>query len=355
MKSMLKCLPVPVLLLFVTSTSVTLGAEPPSSPVSVPPALQALEQKMLLIHFNTARFSAVFALGDLGAPVEGAELGADANKCNSLVSYTMATGRPSPPALTGIEEIDDGTAIKQISIGKTSYIYMSSAERYNGGRPWVRQAPAPKSSGDPALSALSTLSQEQSTTSTDFFQNLVEEVNDSSSIQEIGARTVDEQQTTEFTATVPMARLLARRLSQNQIEAAKKKDKAFKGIAEAIVTLELYVTPSGMPVRTIDVIGPRNEGLGVEQDILATDVPATITAPPARLTIGQARLNKLIKQYDKSHPRQPPAPQDPFGAASANCPSESSESGEGFPSQKAHLDYRVLTRPQRRPLAGESG
>jgi hypothetical protein len=335
LKSMLKYVPVPVLLLFAISTSVTLGAEPASSPVAVPPALQALEQKMLLINFNTARVSAVFALGDLGAPVEGAELGADANKCNSLVSYTTATERLSPPASIGAVEIDGGTAVKQITVGKTSYIYMPSAERYDGGRPWVRQVLASKPSGNPALSALSTLSQEQPTTSTGFFQNLVEEINDSSSIKEIGARTVDEQQTTEFTATVPMATLLARRLSQNQIEAVEKKDKAFKGVAKAIVTLELYVAPSGMPVRTIDVIGSRNEGIGVEQDILATGVPATINAPSARLTIGQARLDKLIKRYAKSHHRQPLAPQNPFSTGPAHCPSESNEASEHLPIQKS--------------------
>jgi hypothetical protein len=127
-----------------------------------------------------------------------------------------------------------------------------------------------------------------------------------------------------------MARLLARHLSQEQIEAAKKKDKLFKAIAEANVTLELYLTPSGMPIRTIGVIGPRNEGLGSEQDILATGVPAAINAPPARLTIGQARFNKLERRYNKSHPRQPLAPQDPFGPAPAHCPSESNEAGEGL-------------------------
>lgn len=326
MRSMLKYMPVPVLLLFAVLTSVTVGAEPASSPISVPPALQALEQKMLLIHFNTARVSGVFALGELGPPVEGAELGSNADKCESLVSYTKATERLSPPGFTGVDEID-GVAVKQISVGKTLYAYTPSAVRYDGGRPWVRQTLAPKTSGNPAPSALSTLSQEQPTTSTGAFQRLIEQIGDSLSIHEIGPRTVDGQQTTEFVTTLPMARLLAAHLSQKQIDAAKKANKLFKGLAEAIVTLELYFTSDGLPIRTIDVIGPRNEGLGVEQDILATGVPATVKRPSTRLTIGQAHLEKLEKQYDKRHPRSPLVPRNPLGQPPANCSSESGEHG----------------------------
>ncbi len=321
---MFKYVPVPVLLLLAILTSVTLGAEPATSPIPVPPALQALEQKTLLIHFNTARLSGIFAFGELGPPVEEAELGAAANKCKSFVSYTTATERISPPGFTGASQINDGPAVKQIDIGKTLYIYTPSAARYDGGRPWVRQTPATKSSSDPALSALSTLSEDQPTTSTGFFQRMIEEINDSSSVQEIGLRTIDGQQATEFTATVPMARLLASRLSQKQIDAAKKGNKLFSHLAEAIVTIELYFTANGMPIRTIDVIGPRKEGVGVEQDILATGGAVSINRPPARLTIKQTRLERREKQYDKRHPRHPVAPQDPFGPGLARCPSESS-------------------------------
>lgn len=54
LRSMLVRVAVLVVLLFAMAASSALAAEP----VPVPPALQALEQKMLVIHFNTARVSA---------------------------------------------------------------------------------------------------------------------------------------------------------------------------------------------------------------------------------------------------------------------------------------------------------
>lgn len=66
---MLRYVLLPVALVFAVAAPTTFAAEPVPSSTPVPPALVALEQKMLSIHFNTVRVSAVFGLGELGAPV----------------------------------------------------------------------------------------------------------------------------------------------------------------------------------------------------------------------------------------------------------------------------------------------
>lgn len=324
---MLSYVLLPVTLMFAFAAPTTLAAESVPSSTLVPPALLALEQKMLLIHFNTARVSAVFGLGELGAPAGGGELGADADKCNSLISTTTGTERLSPPEATAISEIGGVTVTKQISIGRTLYTYTPSAEPYDGGRPWVSSVKALvlKSSTSSPLSVISTLSEDQPTTSTGFFQRLIEEINGASKIQEVGPAVVDGQPVSEYTATVSIAKLIAARLSQKQIDVAKK-NKLFKSIAKATLSLELFITSSGLPIRMIDIIGPRNEGIGVEQDILATDIPLTIHAPPPSKTIGQTRLRKLERQYAKKHSHQPLMFQSPLGgAAPSNCPSKGNE------------------------------
>jgi hypothetical protein len=62
------------------------------------------------------------------------------------------------------------------------------------------------------------------------------------------------------------------------------------------VQLELFVAPSGLPVRTISVLGSRSEGIGGEEDIRALEIPVVVHVPPVRQTIGKARLRKLERR-----------------------------------------------------------
>jgi hypothetical protein len=59
------------------------------------------------------------------------------------------------------------------------------------------------------------------------------------------------------------------------------------------VELELFIASSGLPVRTISVLGGRSEDIGVEEDILALEIPVHVHAPPARETIAEAQLSRL--------------------------------------------------------------
>lgn len=79
-------------------------------------------------------------------------------------------------------------------------------------------------------------------------------------------------------------------------ETKKHSEEAAKKLGEAPVELELFIAPSGLPVRTITVLGSRSEGIGAEEDIRALEIPVVVRAPPARQTIGQAQLRKLERK-----------------------------------------------------------
>ena len=119
------------------------------------------------------------------------------------------------------------------------------------------------------------------------FSKLIEELGEAQSIQEVGPATVDAQQVTEFTASISLAKLL----SPKQLASVK--------LSETTVELELFIAPSGLPVRTISVLGGRSEGIGFEEDILALEIPVVVHAPPARETIGEAQLSRLEKKHAK--------------------------------------------------------
>lgn len=303
--------------------------------VTVPPSLPALEQKMAQVRFNTARVSVRFAFGELGTAGSGAELGSGTTGLGSFLTSATVAVRLSPPASVSTTRTEGlklssghtlgGSTSAERTIGKTIYTYKPSVASYDGGRPWVRSKvePAPKPSGDSAkfaavIDSLSpTFAGGTTGVSAGLFSKLIEELGEAQSVQEVGPAAVDGQQVTEFTASVPLARLLSPAQleaitktssslgellsptgSPKQQEAAKtRSEEAAKKLSEASVELELFIAPSGIPVRTVSVLGGRNEGIGVEEDILALDIPVVVHAPPARETIGEAQLRKLERKH----------------------------------------------------------
>jgi hypothetical protein len=303
----------------------------------VPPNLQALEQEMAQIRFNTASLTVRFGLGELGPAVSGAELGTGATGLDSFLTSATVVVRRSPPAsistsrseglrLPGGHTLGGSTSTER-TIGNTIYTYKPSVASYDGGRPWVRSKakPAPKPGGDSAnLSAVidslsSTFVGGETGGTSGLFSKLIEELGEAQSIQEVGPATVDAQQVTEFTASISLAKLLSPKQlegitksnsslgellspvgSPKQREEAKKhNEEAAKKLSEATVELELFIAPSGLPVRTISVLGARSEGIGVEEDILALEIPVVVHVPPARETIGEAQLSRLEKKHAK--------------------------------------------------------
>jgi hypothetical protein len=198
---------------------------------------------------------------------------------------------------------------------------MPSVASFDGGRPWVRsRQSSSKSDGESA--GLTGMSNSLAATvsgggaGSTPFAKLIEDVNGALNVQEVGPVAVDGQQTTEFTVSSSLERLLSPKQlaalkkatsalgallspveSPKQRAATKKhNEEAAKKLGLVPVELELFIAPNGLPVRTISVLGSRSEGIGVEEDILALEVPVDVHAPPARQTIGQAQLRKLERK-----------------------------------------------------------
>jgi hypothetical protein len=278
--------------------------EPAPTAMLAPPALQALEQKMAQVSFNTARISDRQVIGEVGPPAGTAELGSGVDQCKSLVitATGLIRGTPSGAVITSTIA---GYRSRTIAVGDTTYRYMRSVARYDGGRPWVRSRTVTskseqKPADSPPPSALTVLSAALGSTApyrkhhglARPFTGLVEDLNGALAIQEVGPATVDRQQTVEYTASLSVAKLLAGRLTPKQHQLARK--------LEALpVALDLFIAPSGMPVRTIVVVGTGKEGIGEEEDFPAVGIPVSIHAPAARETIGQSRLDKLKRQRIK--------------------------------------------------------
>jgi hypothetical protein len=272
-----------------------------SAPPPIPPALQVLEQKLAQIHFNTARISDRLVLGEASVPVGTAELGSGLDQCKGAEVTTTGVFRHSPFE-SATTDIFAGYRSREIEIGATTYRYERSIAKYDGGRPWIRRRkaatkPERGSANDTDPSTLTVLgavfSSSRPRGSQGPFARLVEDLDGALSIQEIGPATVDRQQVTEYIASLSAAKLLAGRLNQKQHQMARELE------AEP-VTLELFIAPSGLPVRTTVVVATGKEGLGEEEDFRAVGIPVSIHAPPPRATIGQAKLDQLQKRRRKA-------------------------------------------------------
>jgi hypothetical protein len=286
---------------------------PAPSSTAVPPALQALEQKMAQIRFNTARVSERLVLGDLGSTAGGADLGSGVGNGKSFVTAGVGSIRfaPSASLFTTHVEIPGEHVPKTLAstgqvrnIGKTTYTYTPSAASVDGGRPWVRSShkppPEPGSKAALVVTVLDSLAPAlagPSAGSAEPFATLVEYLGDAVSVSEGGSVTVDGEQTTEFTASLSIVKTLAGKLSRTQLAKIERESRGKP--SEGIVELEVFIAPDGLPVRTIGSSAERTEGLGIQDDILALEVPFAIHAPPVCETIDQARLQRLERKRDR--------------------------------------------------------
>lgn len=313
----------------------------------VPPALQALEQKMAQIRFNTARVSERFVIGDLGSTTGGADLGSGVGNGKSFVTAGVGSIRfaPSASLFKTHVEIPGEHVPKTLAstgqvrdIGKTTYTYTPTAASFDGGRPWVRSShkPPPKPGSKAALlvtvlDSLAPALAGPSAGSAEPFATLVEYLGDAVNVSEGGSVTVDGEQTTEFTASLSIIKTLAGKLSRTQLAKIEKESR--RKPSEGIVELEVFIASDGLPVRTIGSSAERTEGLGIQDDILALEVPFVRDPRAAR-----ARDDR---------PSAPPA----VGAQARPRPGQ--EGADPLPAQPARGGLRGAHAPCRKPARCE--
>jgi hypothetical protein len=250
---------------------------------TIPADLQALEQKMAQLHVNSERFSVAMDLS--------LELGKGA--VFPLVIGGSGTVSESPQE--GSFKVGlFGAGEESRLIGDTLYRHETSIAEYDGGRPWVRST---HSSLDGAIGVSPTAVIGQGAPSPGSFANLIEAVNAGESFLEVGPTIVEGRQVTEFEMTLNPENVFKSASKTMLQELSKQRPTAVK--------LELYISPDGLPVRTVAAIEVEHQTISIMVDILALEVPVAVKPPPARQTIDEARLNKLKRERAKCHSLRP--------------------------------------------------
>lgn len=234
----------------------------------LPPELQTLEQKAQALHIASERFTLTFAIKE------------PSGKQTTLTS--IGTGRISPPEAQLVETVGSKRLVVR-ALGNDLYESVPGLARLDGGRPWVHVRE-------------SALSEQTGVNFAAAPQNLTESfslINSASEgVQEVGPATVDGQSTTEFTASVDLAQLLSR--------FGAKLVQKLQSVGVRDARLALYLAPSGLPVRTSITIPVEGGSITTTSDILATEIPVSVKAPPARETISESEFEKLRRKHPKS-------------------------------------------------------
>jgi len=282
----------PVLLL-VMSVLAAAPAAPAASaappPATVPPALAALEQKALALQISSERFS--FSESIAGSLTPSGPLGD--------VGLVLAHSAATAPVIsgTGEESSDPQRASLQVSvlgitiqarvIGETLYVEEPFIALLDGGRPWVREHAT--SLGSVTGGGLGGLGVAPGQDTAQAFGRAFAELAASSSIQELGLVTVDDQATTGFGGSLPLGAIPG-------LPAKGRRQLRKEGVRT--VHLELFLAEDGLPVRTRVSIALHGAGdqaaeLIVQADVLGTGIAVSVQPPPAAQTISEKQLKRL--------------------------------------------------------------
>ncbi len=274
------------------------AAAPPAAvaPVAVPPDLQALEQKMLALKPTSERFSATVDVAEkptVKGPVGGFKhiFGHASAIATPLLTLAgeVSFGTPQEASIDGTFL---GIPISLRLIGTTLYAREPFIAKLDGGRPWVEernkslaealgsQPAGPGGSGGAPGAG---------------FKSLTALIGRARSIVELGPATIDGQAATGFRLSIPLAALLKRGHSRQDRLRARIQHKLFA----PLVRVELFLTETGLPVRTSLILYVRHgKGELIEQsDITAIDVPVLVQAPPAAETITAAELERAVRRH----------------------------------------------------------
>jgi hypothetical protein len=253
-------------------------AQPAESP---PPDLLALEQQLLGLHLRSERFRVRETL------VRPASVGAPPQATAKTLAVT-ASGAFSVSPLRGDYSFGLGRSKYGLRlIGKARYLYEPAVAHRDGGRPWVRLT---QKSDKPVLGITIGPSEPPPGESTRTFPKLIAQINGGQSLTEVGAQTLDGQTVTEFTALVNV---------RATADTSLRQFGEFGAPAEALTSMQLYLAPNGLPVRTRYALRSASSEWTASEDILAINTPVVVHAPPPRLTIGETQLSTLEARQQK--------------------------------------------------------
>jgi hypothetical protein len=251
-------------------------------PVTVPPELAALEQRMAQFHFNSERFmlgveettaaSVLASISTVGPLREGASF--------TVAIAGQGVASLSPPA--GEFTVKEGKTLEQARLtGGKLYVWEPSVYSEDGHRPWVSwKASSPSFLGSTAFAEGSLPGSQGS------YAGLLALIGKAQKIEATGPAVINGQSTSGFTLSLLPANLLTGPKGMKLLQALAK-----GGITS--VSLELFVTASGLPARVRVALEGAVGAVAYTVDVLALEVPVSVTAPPAKKTITRARLRRI--------------------------------------------------------------
>lgn len=326
-------------LLGVTATIVSLAAAPTA--VAAPPAVAApaaiakaklprafvtLEARMAQLHVNSERGRVVMAvrgpffdghglLGLMGGrSAHGKAIrrkspprrrhGRPTRRASTLIPIDTRQTLPyltadfeasASPKLVVVRGVLLGSIGFQVrEIGEATYTHLSFPllTLLDRGKTWLYESPAEKAAARAKARRKASAENsplEQAGLSGDTGTGLVNPhklVERASSVTEIGPRTVDGRHTTEFKVLLP-----ARTPHGKSTSKLSK-----KAHAHAMITVDLFLAPDGLPVRTRILMRAHKVGIDETEDILATEIPLSVAPPPASETISEAELKNVDRK-----------------------------------------------------------
>lgn len=265
-----------------------------SAAVAMPPELASLAQASLSLKINSIRFRAsVEAQIDVSAPQAGGS-----SKSSTLLPFALfvdASGVASVAPRRAKLRIDAlGGLGEERILGNASYYHRPAGSSILGRQrnPWVlgKLAPAPAVSEPIPLltgivSSLGGAGQGSAGATGALFTNLSELLEHAQSITDVGPEYVYGQQTDEFEMQLEPS-TLGGTLAAG-LEGLHTK---LPGKPQATERLALFFAPDGLPLRTNWTIDAGQLSLSTSIDVLATEVPVDVKAPPAADTITAAKL-----------------------------------------------------------------
>ncbi len=257
---------------------------PPASvpPASPPPELVAFERQAEALHVNSVSFSALYEVS----------LSLPSAKGFSFTLPIEGTGEMSLSSQEGFVKAGIfGQDAEARIVGHTTYVRRRGASEPVEGRPWVRETHRGSAASiDPltlgsGVASATTKGQSPEASAAGTFAGLVGLLDKATAVTEVGPEIVNGSQATEFAATLAPSTLFAG--LSTELRAHMKK------LGKLTAQLYVFFAPDGLPVRTSWTVGAGAIRITASIDILATEVPVSVKAPPADRTIGAARYKRL--------------------------------------------------------------
>jgi hypothetical protein len=263
---------------------------PAACAATLPPELLTLEHKLAQLKVSSLRFSLEVVIAEAGS----------AKPAKPLVFLAADGEAGGSPLQAQVDATSVGRHQSIRTIGDVRYEYRPHLARRDGGRPWVYSKLSPSARAEDSVQrTFSALVKVPISAALNQQASLAGVLAQAQSVEEIGPTTLDGQQVTQFNATLD-SEIKRSSSSSSGLTELLTHSSSQEGSAQSApartVTLELFIAPSGLPVRTRVTVTSGGSSLVADADIPAIDIPVHVAAPPTRATISRSRLRRIEQQ-----------------------------------------------------------